>query len=440
MSELRDLPAIDEVLRDVPSLGDVGPLVARWLVRREVAAARARALDGGEMGDVRAIVESAAAQLQQARIRRVINATGVVIHTNLGRAALGEEAVAAAVEAAGTAVLEFDLVTGVRGARAPVAQTLAAALTEAEDAMIVNNNAAALLLALAALAKGREVIVSRGELIEIGGEFRLPDVMEASGAVLKEVGTTNRTHERDYRRATNDHTALILKVHPSNYEVVGFTTSVAVADLAAIAKEARVPLMFDTGSGLLGPEEGVLSDEPDARSALAQGADLVSFSGDKLLGGPQAGILAGRADLIQRLRRHPIARAVRADKLTLAALEATLWAHARGARDQIPAWRALDATASDVSLRANEVIEGISTASVIEGASVTGGGSLPGRSMETALIAIRSDKPQLLAKTLREQETPIVARVERGMVMLDLRTVAPADDSAVRAALLALTR
>ena len=440
MSELRDLPAIDEVLRDVPSLGDVGPLVARWLVRREVAAARARALDGGEMGDVRAIVESAAAQLQQARIRRVINATGVVIHTNLGRAALGEEAVAAAVAAAGTAVLEFDLVTGARGARAPVAQTLAAALTEAEDAMIVNNNAAALLLALAALAKGREVIVSRGELIEIGGEFRLPDVMEASGAVLKEVGTTNRTHERDYRRATNDHTALILKVHPSNYEVVGFTTSVAVADLAAIAKEARVPLMFDTGSGLLGPEEGVLSDEPDARSALAQGADLVSFSGDKLLGGPQAGILAGRADLIQRLRRHPIARAVRADKLTLAALEATMWAHARGARDQIPAWRALDATASEISLRANEVIEGISTASVIEGASVTGGGSLPGRSMETALIAIRSDKPQLLAKTLREQETPIVARVERGMVMLDLRTVAPADDSAVRAALLALTR
>ncbi len=440
MSELRDLPAVDEVLRDVPALNEVGPLVARWLVRREVAAARARAQSGSDVGDVRAIVESAAAQLQQARIRRVINATGVVIHTNLGRAALGEEAVAAAVEAAGTAVLEFDLATGARGTRAPVAQTLAAALTEAEDAMIVNNNAAALLLALAALSKGREVIVSRGELIEIGGEFRLPDVMEASGALLKEVGTTNRTHERDYRRALNDRTALILKVHPSNYEVVGFTTSVNVPDLAAIAKEARVPLLFDVGSGLLGPEEGVLSDEPDARSALAQGADLVSFSGDKLLGGPQAGILAGRANLIQRLRRHPIARAVRADKLTLAAMEATLWAHARGARDQIPAWRALDATADEISQRAQDVIEGISTASVIEGASVTGGGSLPGRSMETALIAIRSDKPQLLAKMLREQETPIVARVERGMLVLDLRTVAPADDAAVRAALLELTR
>src|SRR5438105_1914852 len=253
------------------------------------------------------------------------------------------DTVAAAVEAAGTAALEFDLVTGARGTRAPVASTLAAALTEAEDALIVNNNAAALLLTLAALAKGQEVIVSRGELIEIGGEFRLPDVMEASGALLREVGTTNRTHERDYRRAAGDGTALILKVPPSDYQNVGLPTSVGVADLAAIAKEARVPLLYDIGSGLLGPEEGLLSDEPDARSALAQGADLVSFSGDKLLGGPQAGILAGRADLIERCRRHPIARAVRADKLTLAAMEATLWAHARGARDHIPAWSMLQA-------------------------------------------------------------------------------------------------
>ena len=439
MSGLRDLPQVDEVLRDVHALNDIGPLVARWLVRREVAAARARALDGGDAGDVRAIVQAAAEQLQAARIRRVINATGVVIHTNLGRAALGEEAVAAAVEAAGTAALEFDLVTGARGTRAPVASTLAAALTEAEDALIVNNNAAALLLALAALAKGQEVIVSRGELIEIGGEFRLPDVMEASGALLREIGTTNRTHERDYRRAANDRTALILKVHPSNYQVVGFTTSVGIADLAVIAKEARVPLLFDIGSGLLGPEEGALSDEPDARSALAQGADLVSFSGDKLLGGPQAGILAGRADLIDRCRRHPIARAVRADKLTLATMEATLWAHARGMRDHIPAWSMLQATAEEIRARANSVSEGISGVIVIDGASVTGGGSLPGRSVETALIAVHSDKPQVLATRLREKEPPIVARVERGMLVLDLRTVAPADDAAVRAALVSVT-
>ena len=439
MSGLRDLPQVDEVLREVHALNDVGPLVARWLVRREVAAARARALDGGEAGDVRAIVQAAAEQLQAASIRRVINATGVVIHTNLGRAPLSEDAIAAVVEASGAAALEYDLTTGARGTRAPVASTLAAALTEAEDALIVNNNAAALLLALAALAKGQEVIVSRGELIEIGGEFRLPDVMEASGALLREIGTTNRTHERDYRRAANDRTALILKVHPSNYQVVGFTTSVGVADLAVIARETRVPLLFDIGSGLLGPEEGALSDEPDARSALAQGADLVSFSGDKLLGGPQAGILAGRADLIDRCRRHPIARAVRADKLTLATMEATLWAHARGMRDHIPAWSMLQATAEEIRARANSASEGISGVIVIDGASVTGGGSLPGRSVETALIAVHSDKPQVLATRLREKEPPIVARVERGMLVLDLRTVAPADDAAVRAALVSVT-
>ena len=435
MSDLRDLPQVDEVLRDVAALNEVGPLVARWLVRREIAAARARVQHGGEAGNVREIVAAAADRVRSARIRRVINATGVVIHTNLGRAPLGDEAVAAAAEAAGTAALEFDLTTGARGMRAPVAQILAAALCDADDAIIVNNNAAALLLALSALAKGHEVVVSRGELIEIGGEFRLPDVMEASGAVLREVGTTNRTHERDYRRALSERTALILKVHPSNYEVVGFTKAVAVADLAAIARAAGVPLLYDIGSGLLGPEEGVLADEPDARSALAQGADIVSFSGDKLLGGPQAGVLAGRADLIERCRRHPIARAVRADKLTLAAMEATLWAHARGARDRIPAWRMLESTVDEIGARAKTVTEGIPAADVIGGRSVTGGGSLPGRSIDTALISIRSDKPQLLAKKLREMETPIVARVERGALVLDLRTVAPADDAAVRAAL-----
>jgi L-seryl-tRNA(Ser) seleniumtransferase len=440
MSDLRDLPQVDEVLRDEPALAGVGPAVARWIVRREVASARARALRGEEPGDVRASVRAAATALQDARIRRVINATGVVIHTNLGRAPLSENAIAAVVEASGAAALEYDLATGARGTRAPVASTLAAALTDAEDALIVNNNAAALLLALAALARGMEVVVSRGELIEIGGEFRLPDVMEASGAILREVGTTNRTHERDFRRASNDRTGLILKVHPSNYEVVGFTTSVGVADLAVIAKEARAPLMYDIGSGLLGPEEGLLSDEPDARSALAAGADLVCFSGDKLLGGPQAGILAGRADLIERCRRHPIARAVRADKLTLAAMEATLWAHARGAQDDLPAWSMLHTGATEIRARADRLCDGLSHVEVIEGASVTGGGSLPGRSVETALIAVRTDKPQLPAKKLREAETPIVARVERGMLVLDLRTVAHADDEAVRAALVSLKR
>ena len=439
MSGLRDLPQVDEVLREVPVLEDIGPAVARWLVRREVSAARARALEGGEIGDVRGLVRAAAEQLHRKRIRRVINATGVVLHTNLGRAPLSDDAIAAVVEASGPAALELDVETGARGTRAPVASILAAALTDADDALIVNNNAAAMLLALAALARGGEVIVSRGELIEIGGEFRLPDVMEASGATLREVGTTNRTHERDYRRACNDHTALILKVHPSNYEVVGFTTAVGVADLATIAKEAGVPLMYDVGSGLLRPEEGVLADEPDAQSALAEGADVVCFSGDKLLGGPQAGVIAGRADLVERCRRHPIARAVRADKLTLAAMEATLWAHARGARDAIPAWSMLQADRTEIATRARAVANGIDGLEIIEGQSVTGGGSLPGRSVETALIAVRSAKPQLLAKRLRDHKTPVIPRVERGMVVLDLRTVAPSDDAAVSDALRTLT-
>ena len=438
MSGLRDLPQVDEVLRDVEALQAVGPAVARWIVRKEVDAARARALAGGEMGDVRARVKAAAKRLETARIRRVINATGVVLHTNLGRAPLSDDAIAAAIAASGPAALELDVETGARGTRAPVASILAAALTGAEDALIVNNNAAAMLLALAALARGREVIVSRGELIEIGGEFRLPDVMEASGAILREVGTTNRTHERDYRRASNDRTGMILKVHPSNYEVVGFTTAVGLADLAAIAREADVPLMYDIGSGLLGPEEGVLSDEPDAQSALAAGADVVCFSGDKLLGGPQAGIIAGKAELIERCRRHPIARAVRADKLTLAAMEATLWAHARGARDAIPAWSMLQADAETIAARASAIADGIDGIEIAGGRSVTGGGSLPGRSVDTALISIRSDKPQLHAKQLRENETPIIARVEHGMLVLDLRTVAPSDDGVVRDALRAL--
>jgi len=435
MSELRDLPQVDQLLRDVPALADVGPVVARWIVRREIESARARALGGEEMGDVQKAIEVRTGQIADGRLRRVINATGVVLHTNLGRAPLSSDAVAAVTEAARATPLEFDLGQGQRAARAPVASTLAAALCEAEDALIVNNNAAALLLALAALARDREVIVSRGELIEIGGEFRLPDVMEASGAILCEVGTTNRTHEKDYRNALNDRTAMILRVHPSNYQIVGFTKQVPLPDLISIAREAEVPLLFDIGSGLLRPEEGLLGEEPDAQTALASGADIVTFSGDKLLGGPQAGILAGRADLIERCRRHPIARAVRTDKLSLAALEATLWAHARGERARIPAWSMLEVAADEIASRAHLIADAIPGATVVGGESVTGGGSLPGLTVPTALIAISSDSPQLIAKKLRGGEPPVIARVERGMLVLDMRTVPPEDDTVVRDAL-----
>jgi L-seryl-tRNA(Ser) seleniumtransferase len=424
---LRALPQVDAVLRDVAELAPLGPHVARWIARQQIDAARQRMLDGAEPGDVLATVAAAARALTDRRVRRVINATGVVLHTNLGRAPLSDDAIAAVVDAAGAAAIELDVTTGERARRAPVASTLVAALCDAQDALIVNNNAGALLLMLAALAKGHEVVVSRGELIEIGGEFRLPDVMEASGALLHEVGTTNRTHARDYQSAMNAQTALVLKVHPSNYEVVGFTAAPSTAELAAIAHGAGVPLAYDTGSGLLRPDDRV-ADEPDAASALAAGADLVCFSGDKLLGGPQAGVIAGRADLVERCRRHPIARAVRADKLSLAALEATLWHHATG--EPTPVQQMLDA---DVAARARALADAIG-GSTIEGSSVTGGGSLPGRTIATTLVRVAADKPHALAARLRANDPPIIARIEAGAIVLDLRTVPPDQDAAIAAA------
>jgi len=416
---MRELPSVDAVLRSVPELDTVGHSVARWLVRREIAAAR-----GGADLDVRAAVAAAARALHERRLRRVINATGVVLHTNLGRAPLSDAAREALLDAMGATTVEFDVARGARGVRAPVAATLAAALCDAEDALIVNNNAAALLLALAALAHGREVIVSRGELIEIGGEFRLPDVMAASGALLKETGTTNRTRAEDYRRALTPATALLLRVHPSNYRIVGFTETPSVSDLAAVARDAGVPLLFDVGSGLLAPMPGI--DEPDATSALADGADLICFSGDKLLGGPQAGVLAGRADLIERCRRHPIARAVRADKLTLAALEATLWAHAQG--EDVPVSQMLSLERAEIEARAKQIVASIGFGEVIAGTSVPGGGSLPGHELPTALIAVSGVD---LAARLRAHDTPVIARIEDGMTVLDLRTVDLADDETI---------
>ncbi|MGH2726736.1 MAG: L-seryl-tRNA(Sec) selenium transferase, partial [Actinomycetota bacterium] len=360
----------------------------------------------------------------------------VVLHTNLGRAPYSTAAARAAVEASGYLNLEYDLASGERGPRAPVAATLLAALTGAEAAHVVNNNAGALLLALSALARGREVIVSRGELIEIGGEFRLPDIMEASGAILREVGTTNRTHTKDYRRAIGERTALVLKVHPSNYHVVGFTKEAPLSDLLAIAHESGVSLLFDIGSGLTHADER-LSGEPDASAAIAAGCDLVCFSGDKLLGGPQAGVLVGRRVLIDACRRSPIARAVRADKVTLAAMEATVLAHARGAAAEVPTVRAIVASADEIRVRAQRLVAALPPGEAIleNGASVIGGGSLPGRTLATALVAIAHARPDILASVLRQCDPPVVARVDKGRVVLDLRSVDPADDAALTAAL-----
>jgi L-seryl-tRNA(Ser) seleniumtransferase len=434
---LRHIPQVDATLRSVPDVVEAwGHAVATRLVQEEIEAAR-EAARRGEARDAAAVTEAVrarAAALDAARLRKVINATGVILHTNLGRASLSDDAITAAAGAARSTALEFDLATGERGTRAPVASFALAALTGAEAALVVNNNAGALLLALAALAKGREVIVGRGELIEIGGEFRLPDVMEASGAILREVGTTNRTHTRDYRRAIGPRSALVLVVHPSNYEVVGFTTTPKLDEIVAIAHEAGLPVLFDTGSGLLWPDER-MPREPDASSALAAGVDLVCFSGDKLLGGPQAGVLAGRKNLVEACRRNAIARAVRADKLTLAAMEATAIAHSRGVRGSVPALRMLDISAADIRARAEVVARKVPGALVVDGESVSGGGSLPGGVLPTALIAVEASKPDAVAARLRAHDPPVMTRVENGRVILDLRTVEEPDDALVGDAL-----
>ncbi|HJR19586.1 MAG TPA: L-seryl-tRNA(Sec) selenium transferase [Actinomycetota bacterium] len=439
---LRKVPQVDAVLRE-PAVRQVetdwGHAVARRLVADELESERARARRGTEPADattVAARVAERAADLDRRRLRRVINATGVVLHTNLGRAPLSAAATEAAREAAGYVNLEFDLGSGERGSRAPVASTILAALTGAESALVVNNNAGALLLALATLGRGREVVVSRGELIEIGGEFRLPEIMEASGALLREVGTTNRTHAKDYRRAIGDGTALVLKVHPSNYRVVGFTKEPPLADVLAIAHETGVPLLYDIGSGRLQPDD---DGEPDASSAIAAGCDLVCFSGDKLFGGPQAGVLAGSRILIEACRRNPIARAVRADKLTLAAMEATAIAHARGEAGSIPAGAAMASSEEDLHARAERIVAALppGDASIAPGESVVGGGSLPGTTLPTSLLAFAYQRPEVLAATLRGNDPPVIGRIDGGRFVVDLRTVDPADDPILLEALAA---
>lgn len=435
---LRSIPQVDAVLRD-PSLQHarslLGDRVAEWLARSQIERVRADAERGVAPPDAPSIAGTVTIQAQalhDRRLRRVINATGVVLHTNLGRAQLSDAAGTAVVAAAGATNVEYDLERGERSGRAPMAATLAAALTGAAAAHVVNNNAASLLLILAALAKDREVIVSRGEMIEIGGEFRLPSIMEASGAILRETGTTNRTHARDYRAALSERTAMILVVHPSNYRVEGFTATPSLPDLAAIAREADLPLVHDTGSGLLRPHRS-LPIEPDAQSSLRDGADLVCFSGDKLLGGPQAGIIVGRKELIERLRRNPIARAVRADKLTLAALEETLLAHARG--EELPVARMIAAPVDSLRARAAAIAARIPHATVVDGSAVAGGGSAPEETLPSVLIRISHADPAVLASALRGGDPPVITRIEERSVVLDLRTVHHDDDEIIASAL-----
>lgn len=397
--------------------------------------------------DVAAAIEKgASARLQDDAaysLRPVINATGVVIHTNLGRAPLSAAAVARVAEVAGGySNLEYDLDAGGRGRRDVHAERQLCRLTGAEAACVVNNNAAAALITLAALARGREVIVSRGELVEIGGGFRVPDVMAQSSAVLREVGTTNRTRVSDYAAAIGDRTGAILRVHPSNFRIEGFTERPALTDLASLAKRFDLPLIDDLGSGLLQPAAGSLRDEPAVTTTLRDGADIVMFSGDKLLGGPQAGIIAGRRDLVERVRRHPLMRAVRVDKMTYAALEATLQSYAAERTEEIPIKAMIAASAEDIGVRAGALCErlndaGAFTASLVDGVSTIGGGSAPGSTLPTRLVQLTHStlNATSLEQRLRTLDPPVIARIENDRVVLDLRTVLPEQDDVLIEAL-----
>jgi L-seryl-tRNA(Ser) seleniumtransferase len=428
--ELRDLPSVDE-LAGREALCHVPRSLAVEAARSALAQAREDIRAGHDPGDLaeRAVGELAAAT--QPRLRRVLNATGVIVHTNLGRAPLAPAALARAVEVGGSySNLEYDVGAGVRGSRQDHVAALLRRLTGAEAALVVNNNAAAVLLALAALAEGRDVVVSRGELIEIGDGFRIPDVLARSGARLVEVGTTNRTRAADYERAVGRETALLLRVHQSNFRVVGFTERPTTAALADVARRAGLPLVDDLGSGAL----AAFADEPSPAESIANGADLVCFSGDKLLGGPQAGIVVGRADLVERLRRHALQRALRADKLTLAALEGTLALHLdpAAARRELPVARMLEEPATGVRARAERLAAAVG-GEVEETVARVGGGALPLAELPSFACAVEEE----LAAPLRAVEPPVIAIVRDGRTLLDCRTLSDAEAAEVAAAVLA---
>jgi L-seryl-tRNA(Ser) seleniumtransferase len=389
---------------------------------------------------------------QRRGVRRVINATGVVIHTNLGRAPLSAAARRAITdEAAGYCTLEYDLATGKRGRRGRRAEELIIDLTGAGDALIVNNCAAAAFFVLTVFAAGGEVIISRGELVEIGGDFRVPDVLDRSGAVLKEVGTTNRTKIADYEKAIGANSRMILRVHPSNYRIVGFTAAPNVAELAALGQSKGLMLYEDLGSGALIDLSGIgLTGEPFVRESLAAGADVVTFSGDKLLGGPQAGIIAGKAEMIERLRKHPLYRALRVDKLSYAALAATLEAYRRNAASaEIPVQQMLAMTAEEIGQRAESFVKEFQAKTggteleleIIAGTSAAGGGAAPQFQPPTRLLALSHSTHSAadLEKMLRVSSPPVISRIADGRVMFDLRTVSKNDESELLDAVAALT-
>jgi len=449
---LRHVPSVDQLLRTSAAreLRDrVGTRRATNIARSVIAEIRSLVRDGaaepandGLLSEAIRRMEATAQRETQAGIKAIVNATGVLLHTNLGRAPLSPAARAAIDEAARYCSLEYDLESGARGGRGTRVESLLRDLTGAEDALVVNNCAAAALLILKVLAGDGETMVSRGELVEIGGDFRVPDVMASSGTLMVEVGTTNRTHLHDYQRAINANTRLIMRVHPSNYRILGFVSSPARAELAALAREAGLPLYEDAGSGQLADlsKYGVV-DEPIVREIIESGVDVVSFSGDKLLGSAQAGLIVGKREIVSRLRKHPLYRALRSDKLRLAALEATLLSHQRDVAEvEVPLIRMLSTTAEELERRARELIAGLDASQLkielITGESALGGGAGPTSTFPTTLIAISHPEKsaQEIEHQLRTSTPPIISRISEGKVLLDLRTVFEDQLPAIRAA------
>lgn len=458
---LRQIPSVDEVLHQFANapetaklMQSAGRAMAAGTVREVLAEVRKKARHGAVVLNAADIYAAIARKIEEKltpSLRAVINATGVVLHTNLGRAPLARQA---AERIAATATrysnLEYDIATGERGKRDAHTNRALAELSGAEAAIVVNNNAAAVFLVLNTLAKGAEVIVSRGELIEIGDGFRIPEIMAESGARLREVGTTNRTRIADYHRAIGQETRLLLRVHPSNFKIVGFTKRPELEELTALGRKKHIPVFEDLGSGCLTNLADAGAGEPVVRASFAAGVDVATFSGDKLLGGPQAGIIAGKRKLVEQIRRNPLFRALRVDKLTIAALETTLDAYRRGALEEIPALRMIRMSAEEIERRARAFVEkwrgklpqGASI-ELCRGFSVIGGGSTPEQKLPTALVAVRSGRysaaemEERLRKAPAGAPWPVIARIEKKTLIIDLRTVFEEEESALGAALAA---
>ena len=440
MTDLRSLPSVDQLLQTKEVnhwISSYGRPLTLDAIRSVLDKVRLGYAEASTIPDRDSLLEQVGLKLQNwtaPTLRDVINATGVILHTNLGRAPLSQAALDAIRSvASGYSTLEYDLRKGKRGTRLVHVEALLKRITGVSAALVVNNNAAAVMLALTALARRRAVVIARTQLVEIGGGFRVPDVMKQSGARLVEVGTTNRVHMSDYESALDESPVMILRAHRSNFRIIGFTTEPSLAELASLARRVGIPLVDDLGSGsLLETSRFGLGHEPMVQESLAQGADLVCFSGDKLLGGPQAGIIVGRVDLVAKLKKHPLARAIRADKLCLAGLSATLTHYLKDeAVQEVPIWRMIAMSTQQIRERAQNWVEFIGHGEVIKGESTVGGGSLPGETLPTFTLALRVRSPNRFIARLRESHPAIIARLEDDRVVLDPRTVLLEQESAL---------